>query len=75
MHTDEVTLSHDPSLPPSAQRLKVLALHAGLSIEEQLAAFEPAERGTRKVIISTNIAEVSYLLCPVSFADERIRLV
>ncbi|THH27631.1 hypothetical protein EUX98_g6554 [Antrodiella citrinella] len=48
-----------PTLPPSSPRLKVLALHAGLSIEEQLAAFEPAERGTRKVIVSTNIAEAS----------------
>ena len=46
------------SLPRNAPRLKVLALHAGLSTEEQLAVFEPADRGTRKVIVSTNIAEV-----------------
>ena len=36
----------------------MLALHAGLTTDEQLAVFEPAERGTRKVIVSTNIAEV-----------------
>lgn len=45
-------------LPRTAPRLKILALHAGLSTDEQLAVFEPAERGTRKVIVSTNIAEV-----------------
>lgn len=45
-------------LPRTATRLKLLALHAGLSTDEQLAVFEPAERGSRKVIISTNIAEV-----------------
>lgn len=45
-------------LPRHAPRLKILALHAGLTTDEQLAVFEPAERGTRKVIVSTNIAEV-----------------
>ena len=39
-------------------RLTLLALHAGLTTDEQLRVFEPAERGSRKVIISTNIAEV-----------------
>jgi ATP-dependent RNA helicase DDX35 len=34
-------------------------LHAGLSTDEQLRVFEPAERGHRKVIVATNIAEVS----------------
>jgi len=37
----------------------LLALHAGLSTDEQLRIFEPAERGHRKIIVSTNIAEVS----------------
>jgi len=46
-------------LPRSAPRLVPLALHAGLTTEEQLQVFQPAERGSRKVIISTNIAEVS----------------
>jgi len=36
-----------------------MALHAGLTTDEQLRVFEPAERGSRKLIVSTNIAEVS----------------
>lgn len=46
------------SLPRGATRLIPLALHAGLSTDEQLKVFEAAERDTRKVIVSTNIAEV-----------------
>ena len=47
------------SLPRHALRLNLLALHAGLTTDEQLRVFEPAERGSRKLIVSTNIAEVS----------------
>ena len=50
-----------PSLPRNAMRLRLLALHAGLTTDEQLAVFEPAERGSRKVIVSTNIAEVGLI--------------
>jgi HrpA-like RNA helicase len=46
-------------LPRTAPRMTVLALHAGLSTDEQLRVFQPAERGHRKVIVATNIAEVS----------------
>ena len=45
-------------LSSNASRLKLLPLHAGLSTDEQLQVFQPAGTGTRKVIISTNIAEV-----------------
>ncbi|KZT66720.1 P-loop containing nucleoside triphosphate hydrolase protein [Daedalea quercina L-15889] len=48
-------------------RLRLLALHAGLSTEEQLAVFEPAERGSRKVIVSTNIAEASVTIDGIKF--------
>lgn len=51
--------------PRSAPRIVLLPLHAGLTTEEQLAVFEPAERGTRKVIVSTNIAEVCKLEFPM----------
>lgn len=45
-------------LPRNATRMTLLALHAGLTTDEQLRVFEPAERGYRKVIVATNIAEV-----------------
>jgi ATP-dependent RNA helicase DDX35 len=46
-----------PTLPRGATQIIPLALHAGLSTEEQLRVFNVAERGTRKVIAATNIAE------------------
>ncbi|KAJ6547237.1 pre-mRNA splicing factor [Mycena capillaripes] len=56
-----------PTLPRTATRLVPLALHAGLSTDEQLRVFEPADRGTRKVIISTNIAEASVTIEGIKF--------
>lgn len=49
-------------LPRHAKRMSLLALHAGLTTDEQLRVFEPPERGSRKVIIATNIAEVQRYL-------------
>jgi ATP-dependent RNA helicase DDX35 len=43
----------------AAPRLLPLPLHAGLSVEEQAEIFDPPPRDTRKVIVSTNIAEAS----------------
>eukprot|EP00811_Abedinium_folium_P037070 NODE_971_length_2667_cov_8.349606.p1 GENE.NODE_971_length_2667_cov_8.349606~~NODE_971_length_2667_cov_8.349606.p1 ORF type:complete len:820 (+),score=264.57 NODE_971_length_2667_cov_8.349606:235-2460(+) len=39
--------------------LHVVPLHSSLSKEHQLRAFQPAPRGTRKVVVSTNLAEAS----------------
>ncbi|KAI4102666.1 MAG: hypothetical protein L6R37_004256 [Teloschistes peruensis] len=47
------------SLHPKAPSVLTLPLYAGLSTEEQLYVFEPAPENTRKVIVSTNIAEAS----------------
>lgn len=47
------------SLHPRAQSLMTLPLYAGLTSEQQLYVFEPAPENTRKVIVSTNIAEAS----------------
>ena len=47
------------SLHPRAQSILSLPLYAGLTSEQQLYVFEPAPENTRKVIISTNIAEAS----------------
>ncbi|KAJ7702475.1 pre-mRNA splicing factor [Mycena rosella] len=56
-----------PTLPRTATRLVPLALHAGLSTDEQLRVFEPPDRGTRKVIIATNIAEASVTIEGIKF--------
>ncbi|KAJ7594465.1 P-loop containing nucleoside triphosphate hydrolase protein [Mycena floridula] len=56
-----------PTQPRSARRLMPMPLHAGLSIEEQLKVFQAADRGTRKVIISTNIAEASVTIEGIKF--------
>ena len=47
------------SLHPRAQGILSLPLYAGLTSEQQLYVFEPAPENTRKVIVSTNIAEAS----------------
>lgn len=47
------------TLHPKAQVLQALPLYAGLPTEAQMYVFEPAAENTRKVILSTNIAEAS----------------
>ena len=47
------------SLNPRAASILPLPLYAGLTSEQQLYVFEPAPENTRKVIVSTNIAEAS----------------
>ncbi|KAJ3501295.1 hypothetical protein NLJ89_g9401 [Agrocybe chaxingu] len=56
-----------PTLPTRATRLIPLPLHAGLTTDEQLQNFQSASPGTRKVIISTNIAEASVTIDGVKF--------
>lgn len=46
--------------PSRAPKLQLLPLHAGLSTSEQLAVFSQAEEGMRKIVLATNIAEVSF---------------
>lgn len=47
------------SLPQKASRILPLPLYAGLPQEEQLAIFENSPPNTRKVVVSTNVAEAS----------------
>ncbi|EAW07906.1 putative ATP dependent RNA helicase [Aspergillus clavatus NRRL 1] len=47
------------TLHPKAPSLLPLPLYAGLTTEQQMYVFEPAPENTRKVIVSTNIAEAS----------------
>ncbi|THH20964.1 hypothetical protein EW146_g488 [Bondarzewia mesenterica] len=47
-----------PTLSRAPLRLEPMALHAGLSTNEQMRVFEPTPPQSRKVIVATNIAEV-----------------
>ncbi|KAJ5151849.1 ATP-dependent RNA helicase DHX35 [Penicillium capsulatum] len=47
------------SLHPKSPSLLALPLYAGLTTDQQMYVFEPAPDNTRKVIVSTNIAEAS----------------
>jgi ATP-dependent RNA helicase DDX35 len=47
--------------------IQALPLYAGLSTEQQMYVFEQAPENTRKVIVSTNIAEASVTIEGVNF--------
>jgi ATP-dependent RNA helicase DHX8/PRP22 len=47
------------SLGPSVPELVILPVYSALPSEMQSKIFEPAEPGTRKVVLATNIAETS----------------
>ena len=47
------------TLHPKAPSLLPLPLYSGLTADQQMYVFEPAPENTRKVIVSTNIAEAS----------------
>ena len=47
------------SLHPKSQKILALPLYAGLTSEQQLFVFDVAPENTRKIILSTNIAEAS----------------
>ena len=55
------------SLHPRAQSILSLPLYAGLTSEQQLYVFEPTPDNTRKVIISTNIAEASVTIDGIAY--------
>ncbi|KAL3489776.1 P-loop containing nucleoside triphosphate hydrolase protein [Aspergillus germanicus] len=47
------------TLHPKARALQPLPLYAGLTTDQQMYVFEPPGENTRKVVVSTNIAEAS----------------
>ncbi|KAI8981508.1 P-loop containing nucleoside triphosphate hydrolase protein [Pilobolus umbonatus] len=49
-------------LPQNSLSVMPLPLYAGLTMEEQSQIFEPTPKYTRKIIVSTNIAEASVTL-------------
>ena len=55
----------EKTLPPSGgsgEGIELVALHGELSLAEQQAALAPAEPGTRRVVLATNVAESSVTL-------------
>ncbi|KAI9812560.1 MAG: hypothetical protein M1826_002810 [Phylliscum demangeonii] len=50
-----------------AASVSALPLYAGLTTEQQLYVFEPAAEKTRKVIVSTNIAEASVTIDGIAY--------
>ena len=44
----------------------VFPLHGGLTKKQQISAIKPAEKGTRKVVLATNIAETSLTIDGIS---------
>ncbi|KAF2222855.1 ATP dependent RNA helicase [Elsinoe ampelina] len=56
-----------PSLPKDQDSLYPLPLYAGLSTEQQMYVFEETPENTRKVIVSTNIAEASVTIPGIVF--------
>lgn len=74
----EMLTEHARALLPNAQALQPLPLFAGLNQAEQMYVFSPAAENTRKIILSTNVAEASVTIDGVvyvidcGFAKERI---
>ena len=54
-------------LHPQASSILALPLFAGLTSEQQLYVFEDAPENTRKVIVSTNIAEASVTIVGIVY--------
>ncbi|KAF9348435.1 hypothetical protein BGX34_002491, partial [Mortierella sp. NVP85] len=56
------------TLPPNKYSdILALPIYAGLPSEEQMMVFEPSERGTRKVVVATNVAEASITIPGIGF--------
>ena len=54
-------------------RFLIRTLHAGLSMEEQTQAFDsPSNKSTRKIVLSTNIAETGVTIPDVVFVIDTL---
>jgi ATP-dependent RNA helicase DHX8/PRP22 len=56
-----------PEQHPLGLGLSVVPIYAALPPDEQSAAFVPTSKGTRKVVLATNIAETSVTIPGVRF--------
>lgn len=52
---------------------KLIILHSMVSGEDQRAIFKPSEPGSRKIILSTNIAESSITVPDIKYGEQNPR--
>ena len=65
---------HSPTLPPESKKLLICPIFASLPTDQQSKVFEPAPPGTRKVILSTNIAETSITISGIRYVVDTGKL-
>jgi ATP-dependent helicase HrpB len=61
-HLERVRPDSQPVAPRQRADVEIVALHGELSLAEQQAALSPAEPGTRRIVLATNVAESSVTL-------------
>ncbi|CAG8529004.1 1067_t:CDS:10 [Diversispora eburnea] len=71
---EKLIFEHSSAIPPEKPKIITCLLFAALPTEQQTKVFDPAPPGTRKVILSTNIAETSITIENISknSADQRM---
>jgi ATP-dependent RNA helicase DDX35 len=63
----EMITDQSADLHPKSSSLQPIPMYAGLPTDQQMYVFEPAAEDTRKVIVSTNIAEASVTIEGIVF--------
>ncbi|RHZ71110.1 hypothetical protein Glove_262g16 [Diversispora epigaea] len=64
---EKLILENASAIPPEKPKIITCLLFAALPTEQQTKVFDPAPPGTRKVILSTNIAETSITIGNVKY--------
>lgn len=59
---------------PNSRKMTILPLHSTLSTEQQQRIFKKPAQGTRKIVVSTNIAETSVTVDDVVFVIDACRV-
>ncbi|XP_047050747.1 pre-mRNA-splicing factor ATP-dependent RNA helicase DEAH10-like [Lolium rigidum] len=54
-------------LPPDSSKIWITPIYSSLPSEQQMNAFKPAQAGTRKIVLATNIAETSVTIPGIKY--------